>query len=462
MGDGGRRRAIYRLVLILTLLAAVAGFVSTLGDAAKESPFIPLIVWATVAVIWVWLALRGRRSSDALWLLPSALFRYSLVAGSAVVVTAHLPTVRAAFAGSQVDRALILTALDISLYELGVLALASLAAFAISRSLLRPYVIGTRPPVGARDLTVRTRFVVGTTGAAFATAGTLLSLLLDFSTATDTMLAGFLMTAIALVAFAALIGWLVGDDAASSIEAVTKRMRALGTGELPIVAADEVGDLALAANELERRIRREEADAAARAERARVARELHDGVAKSVSVLALEAASVERDADHATRAKLGRIEHLARGLAEELRAIVRDMRTQEERQPFGDAIDRLVAEHPGTVLELSGDLDRVNVLARFETLRILEEALRNADQHARARRVTARVSVADEKLRLVVEDDGKGIDEVPLESLAERGHFGLIGMRERAALMDGDLRFERRVEGGTRVILEAPMEKETT
>ncbi len=455
-----------RLALLLIGLAAVGAFVSTIGQGFREAAAeaTPLAVWVPVTIAWLWLVARHRRWPEGPWLLPSALFRYSIAVGGAAVVIAHLPALRAAVADPESTRGLFAATLDSALYELGVVALASLAAFAASRSLLRSSLIGTRPPVGARDITLRTRFIVATTGAAFATAGTLLSVLVDFSLTPTATLASFLATAGALVLFAAVIGWLVGDDAASGVEAVTRRMRELAAArdaplEMPVIAADEVGDLTLAANELERRIRHQEAESAARAERERVARELHDGVAKSVSVLALEASALAGHADPATRQRLARIEHLSRALAEELRAIVQDFRTQADREPFDRSLRRIVSEHAGVALSLEGDLERVGTLARFETLRILDEALRNAERHADATRVSARVAVGDSHLRLVVEDDGKGVGLLSWDELATRGRFGLVGMRERATLLDGELTLEPVASGGTRVVVEVPLRK---
>ena len=456
-----------RLGLVLLALATAGAFVSEIGQGFREaaSAASPLAVWLPVAIAWLWLVRRHGRSAEGLWLLPSALFRYSIAVGGAAVTITHLPALRAAALDAPESRGLVAATLDAALYELGVVALASLAAFAVSRSLVRPVLVGTRPPVGARDITLRTRFVVATTGAAFATAGTLLSVVVDFSLTPDRELASFLATALALVLFAGLIGWLVGDDAARGVEAVTRRMRELSTApdaprEMPVVAADEVGDLTLAANELERRIRLDEAESAARAERERVARELHDGVAKSVSVLALEASALSRHATPATQQRLERIEHLARALAEELRAIVHDFRTHPEYLPFERMLQRTAEDHPGVALAVEGDLEGVGTLARFETLRILEEALRNAERHAEARHVSARLTVANGDLRLVVEDDGKGIGAISWDDLAKDGHFGLVGMRERAALLDGELTVGGRPSGGTRVVVQVPLRKE--
>ncbi len=446
-----------RLGLALLVLAGVGAFMSSIGQVFRVGPLaaVPLIVWVPIAVSWIVLVLQHRGSSERLWRLPTALFRGGILAGVAAILAVHGGLLLAAPPEMTVIRRLFLASLNAALYELGIVLLASLAAFALSRSLLRPALVNTRPPPGARDITLRTRFVVATTGA----------LLVDFELTPDETLESFLAIAFALVAFAAIIGWLVGDDAARGVEAVTRRIRELSIAtepprEMPVIAADEVGDLALAANELERRMRRDEAVSAARGERERVARELHDGVAKSVSVLALEASALAHQADPEMRRRLGRIEHLARVLAEELRAIVQEVRANPGDMSFEQLLRGVAEKHPGAAFAFEGDLDRADTLARFETLRILEEALRNAERHADATHVTALVAVADGQLRLEVQDDGKGIGELSWEDLADSGHFGLVGMRERAALLDGDLRLERRATGGTRVVVELPLRRE--
>ena len=463
MRETAHRAAVLRLGAVLAALAIVAGLVSALGDPfeAGVGPS-PFLVWGAIAAVWAWLLLRYAGTTAMLWALPSALFRYSVLIGAAIVIGAESWFLRGSIHDWSIDRGALVRSLDASLYELGLVSLGSLAAFAVARSLIRPVLLGSRPPVGTRDLTLRMRFVIATTGAAFATAGMLLSIVVDFYATPDVSLFAYLLTAVALVIFAALIGWLVGDDAASAITVVTQRVRQLGSDRsltVPVVAADEVGDLALATNELEARIRREEAEAAGRAERERVARELHDGVAKSVSVLSLEAASLAAQADPATRVKLDRLERLARALAEELRAIVRDTRVAGDREPFEASLRNLAAKHPLAALELAGDLDRVNPLARFETLRILDEALSNAERHAQAERVNARIAVDDGMMRLVVEDDGRGIGDLRLDELVERGHFGVVGMRERAEILEGELRLEQRKEGGTRIVLDVPLQQ---
>jgi signal transduction histidine kinase len=454
-----------RLVLVVVGLAVFAATIAQLPAALglslhdPDASLVNAIVWTAMGGLWASLAWRGSATNERLWRLPSALFRGGLGGGALAIGGASLISLLDPGAGP----AALINAVDDALYELGVVALVSLAAFASTRSLVRPVLVGTRPPLGARDISLRARIVVATAGASFATAGILLNVLIDFGTTPPAKLAALLATAAGLLGASTLIGWLVGEDTARSVETVTRRMRELaradGTArvEVPVVAADEVGDLTLAASELERRIRREEAAAAATTERERIARELHDGVAKSVSVLSLDIASLSARAPDDLRGPLARIEHLAQVLAEELRAIVHEFRARAEPEPFDRTLRRAVGPDPGATLEIAGELERVDTLARFEVVRVLEEAVRNAQRHSGARRVMARVGVDDGALRLTVEDDGRGIPPVRWGDLASEGHFGLLGMRERALLLGGDLRVGPRPEGGTRVTLDVPL-----
>lgn len=456
-----------RLIGVLGLLAIISGAVAQLPGAlaltrAEALASLPnALIWLAIGALWVGLAWRGCGSTTGLWSLPSSLFRGTLVLGTAAILLGRLATL----ATETRPRAEVLASgLEAVLFQLGVVALSSLAAFALTRSLVRPVLLGTTPPVGARDISVRTRYLVATSGASFATAGILLNVVIDFDVTPGPLLFGFLATAAVLVAFSAGIGWLVGDDSARALDAVTRRMLELAHADrgarvrMPVAVAGELADLTLAAAELERRIRRDEAAAATTAERERIARELHDGVAKSVSALSLEAASLAARAPDDVRQRLSRIEHLAGLLAEELRAIVHDFRSPPAAGAFGEALRRATAAHPNATLEIDGDIDRVGMLARFEVLRILEEAVRNVERHAGASHMTARVAVDDGRFRLVVEDDGKGIEAVAWSDLATTGHFGLVGIRERALLLDGEVRVEPRPGGGTRLALEFPLE----
>jgi signal transduction histidine kinase len=455
------------LAIVLTALAIAEGTVATLPRALSTGGEPPRSFVADVgpslAILITWLALTASaRSAHALWALPSDLFRAALAVGAASVLVVRIATLALGGADAATPRTLIVTTIEDVLYGLGVVALGALAAFALARTVMRPALRERLPPASARDITLRTRFLVATTGASFATAGVLLDVLVDFVRTSDAALAGYLLTAAGLVGFAAAIGWFVGDDTARGIESVSARLRELASrgsahSAVPLLAADEIGELAAVAMELERRLRREEAAAAAAGERERIARELHDGVAKSVSILALEAARIAGQAPATLRPELARVEHLARLLAEELRAILTDVRSRDNAEPFAQSVRRAADRYPGVKLEVEGDLDRIGTLARFEILRIVEEGLRNAELHARAREIVARVALRDGHVRIEVEDDGRGIDELRLDELADQGRYGLIGMQERVELLRGTLAVERRKQGGTVVRADFPL-----
>ncbi len=374
--------------------------------------------WIAIGLAWLWLAAGSSRSPEALLALPSRLFRTTMaLGGSAVLFARSVATALEAASGTP-SRTLVVTTIEDLLYGLGVVALGALAAFAIARTLLR---LASRDGVwrpSARDVTLRTRFLAASTGVSFATAGVLLDVLVDFELTSDVALAGFLLTAAALVGFSATIGWLVGDDSARGIAAA----------------------------------------AAAGAERERMARELHDGVAKSVSVLSLEAATIAARAPEDLRPDLARIERLARLLSEELRAIVSDARTRDNDERFEHSLRRVVDRYAPARLEVTGDLDRIGALGRFEILRIVEEGLRNASRHAGASRITTRVAVLDGRALLEVEDDGSGVGELRWDDLARRGRYGLIGMRERAALLHGTLTIGQAAGRGTLLRVLLPVE----
>ena len=95
-------------------------------------------------------------------------------------------------------------------------------------------------------------------------------------------------------------------------------------------------------------------------------------------------------------------------------------------------------------------------LVRDEIYRIACEALRNAFRHAEAKQIEVELRYDDRQLRLRVRDDGKGIEPQFLSEEGRAGHYGLLGMRERAKLMGGKLIVWSAPESGTEVELSVP------
>jgi signal transduction histidine kinase len=198
--------------------------------------------------------------------------------------------------------------------------------------------------------------------------------------------------------------------------------------------------------EAERIARREEADAAISADRARLARELHDSVAKTMHGIALQAAGLERhvrsDVDRAAReaAAIGRTCERA---ARESRELLMALRSQRLDVPIDEAVAELAdGWSQRTGVAVHADLEALPTTGpdvRHELLRIVDEALRNAERHADATLVTVTLRAEGEAIRLAIADDGNGLPSQPdLERLAAEGHYGLQGITERAARIGGD------------------------
>ena len=131
---------------------------------------------------------------------------------------------------------------------------------------------------------------------------------------------------------------------------------------------------------------------------------------------------------------------------------------------LGEIAENLVVQHEtlteGNVrLELSASLPRVPPLVKIALYRILQEALSNIRRHAGAPDATVRLWADDELLYIEIEDHGRGFDPPPLvgpDATEREMHIGLRGMRERAALVNGELHVESHPGAGTRVRVEVP------
>ncbi|MEU2617222.1 sensor histidine kinase [Streptomyces sp. NPDC007157] len=207
------------------------------------------------------------------------------------------------------------------------------------------------------------------------------------------------------------------------------------------------------------------------AERARLAREMHDSVTKTLYGVALiadglaESASASPDRLDPTliRQQAELVANAARKAAEESRDLLTDLRTATDAEP-SDVLAELASlaadfttrtslpttyDGPATPLPLAPATSR-------RLLSITAEALENAYRHARATRVDVRARTTPTHLVVTIQDDGRGLppDATP-EELRRTGHFGLLGMTERAASMGARLRLT--TDRGTEVRVEVPL-----
>jgi signal transduction histidine kinase/sugar lactone lactonase YvrE len=204
-------------------------------------------------------------------------------------------------------------------------------------------------------------------------------------------------------------------------------------------------------------------------ERTRIARELHDTLLQSFHGLLLRFQVVsqllqERPAE--AKHELDSAIESAAGAITEGRDAVQGLRTSTvEGNDLAPAIRTLgdelatgagVEPTPAFRVGVEGHPRDLRPIVRDEIYRIAAEALRNAFRHAEAGRVEVEVRYDRDEFRLRVRDDGKGIDQAVLTAQGIEGHYGLRGMRERAALIGGKLAVWSEVGAGTEVELQIP------
>ena len=206
--------------------------------------------------------------------------------------------------------------------------------------------------------------------------------------------------------------------------------------------------------------------AAAEQERTRWARELHDETLQNLAALRLALAAQLRGGDQEATETVMReaIEQLDMEIGS-LRSLIADVRpTTLDDLGLEPALEVLAdrARRQGLNVELLIDSgyeqgrrpDRLAADVETALYRIIQEALTNARKHGGARRVTVRVRDDDNCVEASITDDGEGFDVT-----ARADGFGLIGIRERTELLDGELRVESSPGHGTTVTVTVPVRR---
>jgi signal transduction histidine kinase len=209
------------------------------------------------------------------------------------------------------------------------------------------------------------------------------------------------------------------------------------------------------------RLEREQEESARRAaaeEQARIARELHDVLAHNVSVMVVQAAAandVFETQPQRAREALQAIERTGRSALTELRRLLGRVRqTDYAPQPglagLGALVEGVSAAGLPVTLRVEGELGDLPAGLDLSAYRIVQEALTNAIKHAGASAAEVRVRRTADEVELEVVDDGRG------PSGNGRGQ-GLIGMRERASLLGGEVEAGPKPGGGFRVRATLPL-----
>lgn len=196
------------------------------------------------------------------------------------------------------------------------------------------------------------------------------------------------------------------------------------------------------------------------AERQRMARELHDTLAQGLAglVLQLEAleASLERGDPQKALLFAGQAKDRARTTLAEARQAIADLRVSEATP--AEAIEREVERfQTATGIPCALDIpDRLDVSERNgeHVLRYVGEGLTNVARHAQATQASVTISQENGELQVVIRDNGRGFDP---DGDVAGGHYGLLGLRERARLAGGQMAVESNPGAGTTLRLTIPM-----
>jgi ligand-binding sensor domain-containing protein/two-component sensor histidine kinase len=205
--------------------------------------------------------------------------------------------------------------------------------------------------------------------------------------------------------------------------------------------------------------------AAVLAERNRIAREIHDSLAQGLAGISLQlelvakmfAGSTDKARNHLNQARM-----LARQSLADARQSLWDLRSggpESSDLPTSlSASARHLTAETGvqTRLQVHGAFRELDHNIESNLLRIGQEAITNAVKHARARQIDISLEFATDIVRLSVRDNGNGFDPQERPSTPD-GHFGLVGMRERAEQIGGTLTVSSSPDSGTEISAEVPV-----
>ncbi len=243
------------------------------------------------------------------------------------------------------------------------------------------------------------------------------------------------------------VGWII----AASVTAVTVRMWQLHVREVEQRAEDA------------ERTREEEARRRAMEERLRIARELHDSLTHSISVVQVQAGvavHLARKRGEDVPPALLAIQEAGADASRELRATLSVLRREEDGDSSGlGQLDSLIAraESAGTpvTLTVTGSQRSLPPDVDQAAYRIVQEALTNVGRHAGKARASVHLHYTPDALSIQVDDDGDGAIASTGTRPAARG-LGLVGMRERVTALGGHLHTGPRDSGGFQVRADLP------
>jgi signal transduction histidine kinase len=197
-------------------------------------------------------------------------------------------------------------------------------------------------------------------------------------------------------------------------------------------------------------------------ERVRIAREIHDELGQSLTCMGMDLAFLDRQIDPENKDAAARVAALVELVKDTIRCV---RRISSELRPsilddlgLGAAIEWLAHDfeartHIACAIEVPEDLSLPFDLAT-PLFRVCQEALTNVTRHASATSVSIRLSCSSSHISLVINDNGRGITE---EEIKRYGSLGLLGMKERIAILGGTLDVAGKPGEGTALAIQIPL-----
>jgi signal transduction histidine kinase len=224
---------------------------------------------------------------------------------------------------------------------------------------------------------------------------------------------------------------------------------------------------------LQERERETAAQNAVGAERARIARELHDIVSHNVSVMVVQAGAARRvltmqpeeaaaalhAVEDAGRETMTELRHLLGVLAPPADGTDDDLSPQPGLSRLSLLIDRVAFAGLPVDVRISGEPRPLPSSVDLTAYRVIQEALTNALKHGDGRKAEVTMRYADHHLRVEVLNSGPSVLSGGPPPPADGPGRGLLGLRERVAVLGGDLDARRRLGGGFRVRAKIPLER---
>ncbi|WP_158748554.1 sensor histidine kinase [Acidobacterium sp. S8] len=201
------------------------------------------------------------------------------------------------------------------------------------------------------------------------------------------------------------------------------------------------------------------------AERNRIAREIHDTLAQGFVAVSVQIEVVSRllnTSTDAARIHLEQARKLTQESLAEARSSIWNLRSQPAAQNdlparLTDAVARITANTDVQArVQVSGTFRPLNPNMEAELLRIGQEAMTNIVRHAEARHADVTLLFQENRLRMTIQDDGRGFEGSP-EEYRKNGHFGITGMRERAEQIGARFTVTSKQDEGTAIQVEVPL-----